>query len=183
MMAILACTLAAVAPAMADEIAPPFQQPMATAAPFGDATRGSLLNYSRVAPAVATVGRPQIAGLDTAKALGFSHFIDLRQPDEPGVVEEAAHAARIGLKRTALPMPSDPKLVPAFIVQLAALLEDASGYPILLGCGSANRSAAAWTLYRARRGVPPMVAIEEGRAAGMTSREALVRQVLGLPPA
>lgn len=151
------------------------------AAPFGDRIPASMTNYARVAPAVATVGRLDPPGLDAARALGFRRIIDLRQADEPGVAEGAAHAAGIGLARIHLPMPAQAAAIPAFLDALVPLLDDAQGYPLLLACGSANRAAAAWALYRARKGVPAMVAIEEGRAAGLTSREALVREVLGLP--
>jgi hypothetical protein len=40
-----------------------------------------------------------------------------------------------------------------------------------------------WALYRASRGVPAAIAIQEGRAAGLKpSREGRVRELLGLPP-
>jgi uncharacterized protein (TIGR01244 family) len=157
--------------------------PTERAAPFGDRVPEGLTNYARVAPAVATVGRLDPPGLDAARALGFRRMIDLRQADEPGVAEGAAHARAIGLERVHLPMPAQATAIPAFLDALAPLIDDAAGYPLLLACGTANRAAAAWALYRARGGVPAQVAIEEGRAAGLTSREALVREVLGLPPA
>ena len=43
---------------------------------------------------------------------------------------------------------------------------------------SSNRSGAIWALYRASVGVSPLTAIEEGRAAGLASREAAVRKAL-----
>lgn len=152
------------------------------AAPFGSAVGTSLPNYSRVAPAIATAAAPGVAGIERAKALGFRHLVDLRADSEPGVAEETRRAAELGLRRTSLPMPMDPAAIPAFLQRLAPLLEGADGYPLLMVCGSANRTSAAWALYRAKRGVPPLVAIEEGRAAGLTARgEALVRKALGIP--
>jgi uncharacterized protein (TIGR01244 family) len=152
------------------------------AAPFGERVPAGFTNYGRVAPTVATVGRLEPAAVDAARALGFRRMIDLRQADEPGVAEAAARARAIGLERIHLPMPATAADIPAFMDRLTPLIEDAGGYPLLLACGSANRAAAAWALYRARTGVPARIAIEEGRAAGLTSREALVREVLGLPP-
>lgn len=154
------------------------------AAPFGSAVGGAFTNYSRVAPAIATAAAPGVAGVEKAAALGFRHLVDLRSDSEPGVQDEARRAAELGLRRTSLPMPMDPAAIPAFLERLAPLLEGADGYPLLMVCGSANRTSAAWALYRAKRGVPPLVAIEEGRAAGLTARgEALVRKALGLPEA
>lgn len=55
------------------------------------------------------------------------------------------------------------------------------GGPVYLHCASSNRVGASWALYNAlRRGVPAEEAIELGRAAGLTSLESLVRDVLGL---
>ncbi len=152
-------------------------------APFGSAVGSAFRNYSRVAPSIATAAAPGVAGVEQAKAMGFRHLIDLRSDTEPGVPAEAKRAAEIGLRRTSLPMPMEGSAIPAFLDRLAVELEGAGGYPVLMVCGSANRTAAAWTLYRAKRGVPPLVAIEEGRAAGLTPRgEALVRNALGLAP-
>jgi hypothetical protein len=40
-----------------------------------------------------------------------------------------------------------------------------------------------WALYRAANGVPPRLAVQEGRTVGLKpSREGAVRKQLGLPP-
>jgi uncharacterized protein (TIGR01244 family) len=152
-------------------------------APFGSAVGSAFKNYSRVAPSIATAAAPGVAGVEQAKAMGFRHLIDLRGDAEPGVLAEARRAGEIGLKRTSIPMPMEASAIPAFLQRLAAELEGVGGYPVLMVCGSANRTSAAWALYRAKKGVPPLVAIEEGRAAGLTPRgEVLVRNALGLAP-
>lgn len=152
-------------------------------APFGSAVGGAFTNYSRVAPSIATAAAPGVAGVEQAKAMGFRHLIDLRGDSERGVAAEAQRANEIGLRRTSLPMPMEAGAIPAFLERLAAELEGAGGYPVLMVCGSASRTSAAWALYRAKRGVPPLVAIEEGRAAGLSPRgEVLVRAALGLAP-
>ncbi len=183
-----ALLLAAATPAAAQgpsALAAPFALPAGTAAaPFGNRVPAALQNYGRASLGVATAGRPTVEGVEAAHALGFRLIVDLRQPDEPGVAEEAARAAALGLERVALPMPAQPgPELDAFLEQLAALLDDTARYPILMNCGTANRAAAAWALYRARGGLPPLHAVEEGRALGLTAREALVRDVLGLPAA
>jgi hypothetical protein len=41
---------------------------------------------------------------------------------------------------------------------------------------------AIWALYRAAQGVPPAIAVQEGRTIGLKpGREAAVREQLGLP--
>jgi protein tyrosine phosphatase (PTP) superfamily phosphohydrolase (DUF442 family) len=181
--ATLALVLALASPAAAERLSPPFELADGQkAAPFGNAVPRMISNYGRAAPAVGISGQPTVAGIDAAQELGFALMVDLRQPEETGVAAEAARAADIGLRRISVPMPGTPGAeLDAFLDQLTGILDEASNFPILLNCGSANRAAAAWTLYRARRGVPAAVAIEEGRALGLTSREALVREVLGLP--
>ncbi len=182
-LATLAAALWAAAPLPAQPLSPPFELAEGQrAAPFGNQVPRMIVNYGRAAPAVGISGQPTVAGIDAARELGFAVMVDLRQPDEPGVAAEAARAADVGLRRLSVPMPprAGPEL-DAFVAQLTGILDERTNYPILLNCGSANRAAAAWALYRARKGVPAAIAIEEARALGLTSREALVREVLGLP--
>ena len=178
-----ALALMLAAPAAAVSLSAPFEAADGQRlAPFGNQVPRMIVNYGRAAPMVGISGQPTVAGIDAAKELGFAVMVDLRQPDEPGVAAEAARAADIALKRLSVPMPAKPgPALDAFLEQLGGILDEPSNYPILLNCGSANRAAAAWALYRARKGVPPTVAIEEGRALGLTSREGLVREALGLP--
>lgn len=180
----LLCAGALGAAAQAETLSPPFELAEGQrSAPFGNQVPRMIANYGRAAPGVAISGQPTVAGIDAARELGFVVMVDLRQPDEPGVAEEAARAADIGLRRLSVPMPARPgPELDSFVEQLAGILDERSNYPILLNCGSANRAAAAWALYRARRGVPPRIAIEEARALGLASREALVREALRLPP-
>jgi uncharacterized protein (TIGR01244 family) len=176
--------LAAALPAGAKEtLASPFVPPAGQAtAPFGDAVGPAIPTYSRVAPLVATAAAPGPAGLDRAKAMGFARVIDLRGANESGVTEDAAHARAIGLDRVVLVMPMKAEAMPDFTRALTALVDAPESWPLLIVCGSANRASAAWALYRAGQGVPPLIAIEEARAAGLTRAEPLVRQALGLPP-
>lgn len=182
--ALLLVALAA-APLVAREaVDPPFAPASGqSTAPFGNLVGPEIPTYSRVAPMVATAAAPGPAGLDRAKALGFVRVIDLRGAGEPGAAEDARHAAAIGLSLVALPMPLSADGLPAFTAALVRLVDDPATWPLLIVCGSANRSAAAWGLYRAARGVPALVALEEARAAGLTRAEPLLRAGLGLPQA
>lgn len=169
---------------MQDTITAPYDTADQTLAmaPFGDAVTRNIVNYTRAAPYVGIAGRLNPAGVSEAKALGFHLLIDLRGPDEPGVAQEERLAADIGIAYRRLPLKSGEGAWEQ-VAAVETALNDPSSYPILLHCGSANRAAAVWTLYRHRQGVPTMIALEEGRAAGLTSREAQVRTLLDLPQA
>lgn len=150
-------------------------------APFGGDVSPNIVNYTRVAPNVGLAGRLTAAGVEEAHELGFSLVIDLRQPDEDGVDTQKEIVRRIGLRYENIPLASD-ETAWRQVDRVIALLDDDANFPVLIHCGSANRAGALWALYRARQGVQPIVAIEEGRAGGMTSRETLVRELLELPP-
>ena len=118
-------------------------------------------------------------GLEEAKRLGFKLVIDLRAPNEDGAVEEEQLAKDIGVNYQRIVV---GRGAPDWseIDKFAALIEDPKLYPILVHCVSSNRSGAIWAMYRAKAGVPALVAIEEGRAAGLESREKAVRKMLDI---
>jgi uncharacterized protein (TIGR01244 family) len=148
--------------------------------PFGDAVDARIRNYSRVAPHIATSGVVKPEDYSYVAALGFKAVVNLRT-DEEGAAAEAAAAAAAGLKVFRLPVSGKaPELEQ--VAAATAILEDPSNYPLLLLCHSGNRAGAMWALYRASRGVPGEIAIQEGRAAGLKpSRGGRVRELLGLP--
>ncbi|GBD44509.1 hypothetical protein HRbin40_01998 [bacterium HR40] len=149
--------------------------------PFGDAVDSRIPNYHRAAPHVATSGAVKPEDYVYVASLGFRTVINLRT-DEEGAAAEAKAAEAAGLKVVRVPVAGKaPEL--AQVATVIPLLEDPANYPILLLCHTANRAGAMWALYRASRGVPAEIAIEEGRAAGLKpNREARVRELLGLPP-
>ena len=148
-------------------------------APLGGDVSSDIVNYSRAAPHVGISGALNGSGVAEAKDLGFRLIIDLRQPDENGVEANAAKAQELGIKRVQMPFASDETAWEQ-ISGLEEAFADPSNYPILLHCGSANRAAAAWALYRSRAGVNPITALEEALALGLTSREGFVRERLGI---
>ena len=149
-------------------------------APFGDKVSAAILNYNRATPHIATAGTYGPVAVAEVKALGFATVVDLRGPEEEGVAANLAAAKAAGLKHFSIPVttkaPGD-----AQVRQFAAIVEDRANYPILVNCVSANRVGAMWALYRAQAGIPAEIAVEEGRTAGLKSREAAVRERLGLP--
>lgn len=150
-------------------------------APYGGQVSADIINYTRAAPYVGIAGKLQGDGVAEAQRLGFKLIIDLRAPQEDGVTEEIAEAARLGIAYQNIPLAKDGTAWDQ-VTDITAALSQRSNYPVLVHCASANRAGAVWALYRANQGVPALIAIEEGRAAGLTSREAQVREVLELDP-
>lgn len=148
-------------------------------APFGNDVSSAIVNYNRVSPYVANAGLLRGKGLNEAKELGFKLVIDLRAPDEKGALQEERLAKEIGIHYQRIVV---GRGAPNWeqIDKFATLIENAEHYPILVHCVSSNRSGAIWAMYRAKSGVPPIIALEEGRAAGLESREAAVRKMLNI---
>jgi uncharacterized protein (TIGR01244 family) len=150
-------------------------------APFGDKVSAAITNYNRATPFVGTSGRYGATAVAEVKELGFTTIVELRGPDEEGVAANAAAAKAAGLRYIAIPV-TEKAPTEAQVQAFAQAVEDSANYPILVNCHSANRVGAMWALYRAQAGVPAEIAVEEGRTAGLTSREPAVRARLGLPP-
>ena len=160
----------------------PFDVPAGHAqAPYGDAMPPIVRNYLRASPYIATGGMVRPGAFEELAGLGFKTLVNLNTAAE-GAEAEGVAAEAAGLAYVSLPVggaaPSAEQ-----IAALAEVVEDPLNYPVLLHCGSSNRVGAAWALYRAGRGVPAEIAIQEGRTVGLRpNREAAVRQILGLPP-
>jgi len=147
-------------------------------APFGEEiTKTSY--YSRPSPYIANAGLLEKGGLEELKALGFKLVVDLRGKDEKGVSEEAQLARELGILYENIPV---VERAPTWgqVDALIPLLHDKKNYPIIIHCVSSNRSGAIWAMYRYRVGVDALTALEEGRAAGLESREPAVRKALKL---
>lgn len=148
-------------------------------ASFGGAVSNDIRNYTRVAPYAACAGLLQKNALEEVKSLGFGLVIDLRGADESGVREEQAIANNIGLPYLNISVSARS---PSWdqVKHFRAIIEQSKHYPVLIHCVTSNRAGAMWSMYRADAGIPPLVAIEEGRAAGLESREPAVRKMLNL---
>lgn len=148
---------------------------------FGNDMPNIVKNYLRATPYIGTGGLIDPSGLGILKSLGFKTIVNLNTAEE-GATEEAALAKAAGLQFVSLAVPTKAP-TPEQVAEFAKIAENPENYPILLHCESSNRVGAMWALYRASKGVPPEIAVEEGRAVGLkTSREAAVREQLGLPP-
>lgn len=151
-------------------------------APFGDKVSSAITNYNRTTPFIGTSGNFAPAAVAELQALGFATVLDLRSQGENGVAAVAEAIQTAGLTYLNIPVTTKAP-TPEQVDQFAKIVEDPAHYPLLVTCMSANRVGAMWTLYRAAKGVPLDVAIEEGRTAGLKpSREKAVRELLGAPP-
>lgn len=151
----------------------------AAQAPYGDAMPAVVKNYLRAAPYVGTGGVITDDGFDKLAGLGFKTIINLNT-DEEGAVEEGDKAKAAGLGYVSLQVSTTAPTADQ-VAAFSKYANDPALYPILVHCESSNRVGAMWALYRAANGVPPMIAIQEGRTVGLkTSREGAVRMALGL---
>ncbi|MGD9864217.1 MAG: sulfur transferase domain-containing protein [Pseudodonghicola sp.] len=148
---------------------------------YGNEMPNIVKNYLRATPYIGTGGLIDPSGLGILKTMGFKTIVNLNTAEE-GATEEAALAKAAGLEFISLAVPTKAP-TPEQVAEFAKIAENPDNYPILLHCESSNRVGAMWTLYRASKGVPAEIAVEEGRAVGLkTSREPAVREQLGLPP-
>lgn len=152
-----------------------------TQAPYGDQMPPIVKNYLRAAPYVGTGGIVDPKGFAELKKLGFKTILNLNTAKE-GADEEGKGIMAAGLDYVGIPVATeapDDKQVEAF----SKYVNDPKYYPILVHCESSNRVGAMWALYRAKNGVPPEIAVQEGRTVGLKpSREGAVRDILKLPP-
>jgi uncharacterized protein (TIGR01244 family) len=150
-------------------------------APYGDAMPAIVKNYLRAAPFVGTGGIVDPKGYAELKKLGFKTIVNLNTAKE-GAEAEGKGIKAAGLDYVGIPVSTeapDANEVAAF----SKYVNDPKYYPILVHCESANRVGAMWALYRAENGVPPEIAVQEGRTVGLKpSREGAVREILKLPP-
>lgn len=149
-------------------------------APYGDEMPAIVKNYLRAAPYVGTGGIVDPKGYAELKKLGFKTIINLNTAKE-GAEAEGKGIMAAGLDYVGIPVATeapDQTEVAAF----SKYVNDPKYYPILVHCESSNRVGAMWALYRARNGVPPEIAVQEGRTVGLKpSREGAVREILNLP--
>lgn len=148
--------------------------------PFGDRVGPAIAKYNRLRPTIATAGALKDGAIGELKSLGFATILNLCTSGEGADVERRAVEAA-GLRYLNIPfagrLPSDEQ-----VVEFARVVEDAANLPLLIHCGTANRTGTIWTLYRAYRGIPISIAVEEGRTTGMQrDREDAVLKHLGRP--
>lgn len=149
-------------------------------APYGNKMPNIVENYLRATPYIGTGGNIDPTGIPMLKAMGFKTIIDLNT-NEQGAAVQGPMVTQAGMDFVHISVSTDAPTAEQ-VAAFAKVVEDPNTYPVLMHCESANRVGAMWALYRASKGVPNEVAVQEGRALGLkTSREAAVRQMLGMP--
>ena len=127
-----------------------------------------------------TGGQPEPAAWRALDARGVTTVINLRPDAELAGRDEAAEVAAAGLAYHQIPVDGAGGLSLEKARALQAMLRDAKG-TVLVHCASGNRVGALIALAAADEGVPLDEALARGRAAGMASTEAKVRELLGAP--
>ena len=127
-----------------------------------------------------TGGQPEADAWPVMAARGVTTVINLRPDAELSGRDEAAEVAAAGMRYHQLPVDGAAGITMDNARALQSLLQDAEG-PVLLHCASGNRVGALMALAAADAGATTEQAIEQGQAAGLTSAETRVREVLGAP--
>lgn len=121
-------------------------------------------------------GQPSPKELAELARAGVRTVINLRSPVEAVDFDEAAEAARLGLRYAPLPITGAPDLDRSRVREFGRLLDAARREGgVLVHCASGNRVGAMVALDEAlNRGRPLSEALERGRAAGLMALEPAV---------
>ena len=141
---------------------------------------GSMLTY-QYSEDILCAGQPAESDLNDLKNQGYRSIVNLRPQHEPGQIPQAADkATQLGFDYHHLPIGGPGDLNEENVTRFDALLKDVS-MPTLIHCGSSNRVGALFALRAAYVNRKDEVeALQEGRKAGLTALEPVVRQILGL---
>jgi uncharacterized protein (TIGR01244 family) len=131
---------------------------------------------------VLTGGQPTEEQLAELADAGYRTVVNLRTPGENEISDrEAELAEKLGLRYVQVPVAGAEGLTEANVRKLADLLEDGSGYPLVVHCGSGNRVGALFALKALQiDGKSAEEALQIGKQAGLTRLEPVVREKLGL---
>lgn len=132
-------------------------------------------------PGLYTGGQPNATQLQHLANQGVVTVIDLRTQDEDRGIDEANLVQALGMRYRTLPISSAADINADNARALKQLLDDSQG-PVLLHCASGNRVGALLALIAAQEpAIDAESALKQGKAAGLTSLEPVVRERLGLP--
>jgi len=103
-------------------------------------------NGSSPLPWLIVAGQPSASQLGTAAAGGVATVIDLRDPMEPRGYDEAAEAARLGMRYVNVPVVSGG-IGDSQMDRVLSAMRESRGSPTLLHCSSANRTGGPLLAY------------------------------------
>ena len=128
-----------------------------------------------------TSGQPMPEQLLSLQSAGIEHFVSLRPTTEDGAGWEEELMAGEGVQFDRLPISGSGSLTRDNVQAFAAILEEVGEKTAMLYCASSNRVGAMLAL-KAHwvDGESPEEALELGLAAGLTSLERSVRDLLDL---
>jgi uncharacterized protein (TIGR01244 family) len=129
---------------------------------------------------VVTAAQPSEAQIRELAAAGFTTIVNLRT-DAEMTFDQRALVESLGMDYHSIPVGSAGDVSADGARRLDEIL-DAAGGPVLVHCASANRAGALIAVRAALiEGMDADAALEKGRAAGLTSLEPRVREVIGAP--
>ena len=131
-------------------------------------------------PTLITGGQPGADAWSTLRKQGVTTVVNLRPDAEMAGRDEAAEVRAAGMAYHQIPVDGAAGITLDKARQLQSLLQQSDGR-ILVHCASGNRVGALIALGAADAGATPEQAIQQGKAAGMTSTEARVRELLEMP--
>jgi uncharacterized protein (TIGR01244 family) len=106
--------------------------------------------YHRLSDRVALAGQPTPAQVIALAQAGFRAIINLREESEFDALPDIEAAKDAGLRYIRVPI-SKPTPTDEQVTAFLRATDDADIYPVLIHCGTANRSAALWMVRRALR--------------------------------
>jgi len=127
---------------------------------------------------VTSAGQPDEAGFSVFAEEGYVAVIDLRTAREDRGLDEPAVVEALGMEYVSMPIAlSDITIEKA--EELATLLKQYDE-PVLVHCASANRVGALFALQAFSDTGDADLALELGRAGGMTRLEGAVKEAMGV---
>ncbi len=140
-----------------------------------------MTNILRPLPGVFAAGQPSPSQLASLAAEGVRTVINLRAPTEQVEFDEASEAANLGLRYVSIPVAGPQDVNAETAARFSRELQYATrAGGVLVHCASANRVGALLALdHGLTRNMPMAEALAIGRAAGLTTLEPAVTEILG----
>lgn len=159
------------------------EQPVASAAVQAATPAPAIEGFHQPRPGLHTGGQPAATAWQAMAAQGVDTIINLRPDAELGTRDEAAEVRAAGMGYRVIPVAGAADITLANAARLWAALEQLPG-TTAVHCASGNRVGALLAIGAATKGgMDTEAAIAFGRAAGLGSAEARVREVLAEPTA
>ena len=131
----------------------------------------SVTNACEVLPGLITGGQPNAAQLRALKEAGGNVVLDLRDPMESRLVDEAGVVGELGMDYVNVPVRAG-SLDDASLERILTVLREARGRTVFVHCGSGNRVGGALIAYlMLDHGLEEEAAVEQAMRVGLRSAE------------